>query len=418
MSPYKRPDGTTYYVDLRWRGFPRLKLSTGTTTQARAAAMEHMLAALKRSGRRDLRELLAAGRLTLPDVFDAYEQRGDELEQLKARTESPALGGLVDEWLAWARSPAGVSSRTHRRMTARTVQRYAVSWQGFFVVLARGREAQVSDLTRGFIADYRASRQRATGGKKRIVHPDDPLSGATLNRDLAALGAFLRWLREVKGLAAPPLKFDRERESQGRIRWLSAEELTAFERACPAEWWPLFAMLFYTGMRIGEAQGLRGGDVLLSARRVTIHEGEHRVKTRAAVRDVPIPGVLERALAPHLARLAPGPDDPLFPGELLRYDAARRIWRATCAAAEIRGARIHDARHTFAVHAMQAGVPIVRLQKLLGHATPLMTLRYAQHAPQAYLDADAAAIAGHMAGVEDQEAEARAAAARRQMRPA
>ena len=67
---------------------------------------------------------------------------------------------------------------------------------------------------------------------------------------------------------------------------------------------------------------------------------------------------------------------------------------------------------------MQAGVPIVRLQKLLGHATPLMTLRYAQHAPQAYLDADAAAIAGHMAGVEDQEAEARAAAARRQMRPA
>jgi integrase len=44
------------------------------------------------------------------------------------------------------------------------------------------------------------------------------------------------------------------------------------------------------------------------------------------------------------------------------------------------------------VHAAQAGVPIVRLQKLLGHATPVMTMRYMKHAPEAYLDQDAAAI--------------------------
>jgi integrase len=291
-----------------------------------------------------------------------------------------------------------------------------VSWQGFYAVLPRGREARLSDLTRGFVADYRTSRQRATGGKKRVAHPDQPLSGATMNRDLAALGAFLRWLREVKGLPVPALKFERERESQGRIRWLSGEELAAFEQACPADWWPLFATLFYTGMRIGEAQGLRGGDVLVSARRIAIHEEGRRVKTAAAVRDVPIPGALERALAAHVARRSPGPDDLVFSGGLGRYDRARDIWRAVCRAAEIHGATIHDARHTFAVHAIQAGVPIVRLQKLLGHATALMTLRYAQHAPQAYLDADAAAIAGHMGKVVDQEAEARAAAARAGMR--
>ncbi len=45
-----------------------------------------------------------------------------------------------------------------------------------------------------------------------------------------------------------------------------------------------------------------------------------------------------------------------------------------------------------AIHAAQAGIPIVRLQKLLGHADPTMTMRYMKHAPEAYLDQDASAI--------------------------
>ena len=65
-----------------------------------------------------------------------------------------------------------------------------------------------------------------------------------------------------------------------------------------------------------------------------------------------------------------------------------------------------------------AGVPIVRLQKLLGHATAAMTLRYMKHAPEAYLDEDAAAIAAHMTGQGNREGMARAEAARRELKPA
>lgn len=416
MSPYRRPDGATYYVDLRWRGFPRLKLATGTTTKARAEAMEHMLAALKRSGRRDLLGLLAARRVTLADLFDAYEKRGTELEQLQARAESPTLGGLVERWLAWLRSAAGVSARTRRRYAERTVQQYAVSWEGFFSVLAKGREARLSDLTRGFVLDYRQSRTRATGGKKRVTHPDRPLSGATINRDLAALGAFLTWVRDVEGLRADRPALPRERESTGRERWLSGDELAAFERACPAEWWPFFAALFFTGARLGEVQGLRGADVILHAKRLTIQEADRRLKTRESVRDLPISEPLERALAGHLARVGPGPSDLVFPGAYQSYAAVRRAWDATCTTAAIAGARPHDARHTFAVHAAQSGVPIVRLQKLLGHATAAMTMRYMSHAPEAYLSEDGAKIAAHMAGATDTEAAARVAAARAGMK--
>lgn len=178
------------------------------------------------------------------------------------------------------------------------------------------------------------------------------------------------------------------------------------------------AVLLYTGARFGEAQGLRGGDVLLSAKRLVIHEGSRRVKAPDSVRDLPIPPALERALAPHLARVGAGPDDMVFPGLVQHYHAVRRCWTAACKAAAIAGATLHDCRHTFGVHAAQAGIPLVRLQALMGHADPTMTLRYMQHAPEAYLDEDAAKIADHMEARVDPEQAARAEAARRELKPA
>jgi integrase len=96
----------------------------------------------------------------------------------------------------------------------------------------------------------------------------------------------------------------------------------------------------------------------------------------------------------------------------------RRAWDRTCKASGISGATPHDARHTFAVHAAMAGVPIARLQKLLGHATATMTLRYMKHAPESYLDEDAAAIAAHMTGGTNKETAATVEAARRELKPA
>ena len=418
MSPFRREGHSVYYLDLRWRGYPRLKLSTDTTNKRRAEDMERTLYALRRVGRRDLLELLAQRRLRLPELHDIYTRDPAALEQLKARAASPGLGELVDRWLTYLRSPAGVSPRTKRRYTTASVNRYAYSWAGFFEVLPRGRGATLADLTQGFISEYRRTRVRAVGGRRRLARPNVPISGATLNRDLAALGAFLTWARDVEHLAVDRPKLQREHESRGRERWLSSEELARLEVACTADWWPLFATLFYTGARLGEVQGLRGADILLHARRILIHEAERRVKTREAVRDLPIAPALERALAGHLARLAPGPGDLVFPGAYQDYGHVRRAWRAACTAGKVAGATPHDARHTFAVHAAQAGIPIVRLQKLLGHATPIMTMRYMKHAPEAYLDQDAAAIASHLTGASDPEAATRVDAARREIKPA
>ena len=59
------------------------------------------------------------------------------------------------------------------------------------------------------------------------------------------------------------------------------------------------------------------------------------------------------------------------------------------------------------MHAAQAGVPIPRIQKLLGHATVAMAMRYMKHAPEAYFVEDAARVAGSLTGARDREEEAR-----------
>lgn len=418
MKPFKRPGGDSYYIDVRWRGYPRLQLSCSTESKTRAQAIIRTLQGLKDAGRRDILGLLASRRITLAEVHDTYVRNPAELEHLRARAESPHLGDLVDEWVEWMRSPAGLSPRTKRPYTEKTVDRYAASWEGIFEALPKGRESRVGDITRGFVLDYRRARVRAVGGRKRIQRPERPVSAATLNRDMAAIGAFFTWLEDVKGVRVNRPRLPREREPSGRERWLSADELRAFERECPAEWWPFFAVLFFAGPRISEVQGLRGEDVLVHAKRIVIHEGSRRLKSREAARHLPIPHPLERALAGHLARISPGPADLVFPGSFQKYAAVRRAWDSTCRAAGVEGATPHDARHTFAVHAAMAGVPIPRLQKLLGHATAVMALRYARHSPEAYLDADAEAIAGHMVARKDKEREARAKAARERIRTA
>ncbi len=53
------------------------------------------------------------------------------------------------------------------------------------------------------------------------------------------------------------------------------------------------------------------------------------------------------------------------------------LWRKVRRVAGITDVRLHDLRHTFASHAVMAGVPLPVLSRLLGHAQMRMTLRYA-----------------------------------------
>ena len=422
MSIYRRSSGGSYYVEVEWRGFPRIRLSTNSANKARAQAMERTLRQLKEANRRDLLGLLSAGRLRLADVHDDM-LRGDArglqrlAERVAALDSGPALGVLVDAWLAWLANP-GALSRSHRPFAERTIARYRQSWARIFAVLPEGRDARLEALTRGFLLDYRGGRLTAGAAP------------ATVNRDFSAVGGFWTWCETERGLSITRAALPKEREPAGRERWLSADELAALSRALPPEWWPFFGLLAYSGLRLGEAQGLRWSDVRLADQRLRVSDRTRRLKTTGSNREVPIPPALAPLLAAHRVRMPGGPADLVFPDAFQDYGRVRSTFRRAALAAGLHdGGRnaserpqpnvtIHDLRHTYGVHAAQSGVPIPRLQKLLGHASPIMTLRYMQHAPESYLAEDGAKIGASLEGVVSRERDVTASLARGALRPA
>jgi integrase len=267
-----------------------------------------------------------------------------------------------------------------------------MSFATIFDTAPEGRSIKLQGLTRGFFLDLRAARIQAGA------------SGVTVNRDLVAVSAFLRWCEEVKGLTVPHVTLPREKENAGRDRWLSADELTQLYVELPVEWVPLFQLLASTGLRVAEALGLTWQDVRFADRTLRVR-GQGVETTKGHRRVVPMGQALARTLAKHREAVLAGANDPVFPRphsaqaavRLLARVAKRLRWPHTV---------VHDLRRTFAVHALGSGIPLARVQRWLGHRTPAMTLRYAQHAPEPHADDDAARVEASMVGLANREAEA------------
>lgn len=386
----------TWWINIQWKGFDRIHLSTRTHKKGVAQALLATLRQLKAAGRRDLLGLIASKRLDLLDVHASLLRDPQAIMHLRAEEPSPCLGALVQDWLNWLQSPGGIGPRTQRRYGAQTIRRYEVSWSSLFKVLPRSRETLLSELTSGALAEYR--KLRVTNG----------CSGQTVNRDLCAVQSMLRWAREDQGFVFVAPTFRKVKESQGRERWLTAPEIHALQLATPEPWWPLFASLLYTGMRISEAQGLRWADVQFDDGKISIHTRHRDLKSSASDRDVPIPAPLASLLAAHAARIPSEASHPVFPGSLGRYPAARLAWKGILLKSGIVDCRIHDLRHTFGVHAARSGVPLARLQNLMGHAHPHMTMRYMRHGPNSDFAKDASLVAGSMAPPSNSKTETQA----------
>ena len=66
---------------------------------------------------------------------------------------------------------------------------------------------------------------------------------------------------------------------------------------------------------------------------------------------------------------------PRHPDKSLSH--ALCLWHRARKEAGLDDVRLHDLRHTFASQAVARGVPLPTVARMLGHADPVMTLRYA-----------------------------------------
>lgn len=152
------------------------------------------------------------------------------------------------------------------------------------------------------------------------------------------------------------------------------------------EWSTLVLFLAYTGLRWGEATGLRVRHVDALKRRVQVSENAVALgsiihigtpKTHEA-RSVPFPRFLAEPIAKQCE--GKGRDDLVFGDGLIHVtrpktsDGTTSWFRRALAAAELGHTTIHDLRHTAASLAISSGANVKAVQRMLGHASAAMTL--------------------------------------------
>lgn len=178
--------------------------------------------------------------------------------------------------------------------------------------------------------------------------------------------------------------------TQQALHFWTVEQFKAFDNAAQGDepYRTLFLLLFWSGLRVGEAFALTIQDIDLQAGSVSVSKTYHRYdgqdrlttpKTAHSVRTVSIPPQLCQVLRDLIQTIPnPTPDTRLFESLPFSYSLTRHFHRIT-EKAGLPPIKIHDLRHSHASMLIQKNVPPIVIRDRLGHKSIQTTLDIYSH---------------------------------------
>src|SRR4051794_32355322 len=197
-------------------------------------------------------------------------------------------------------------------------------------------------------------------------------SPATINRRLASLRTFFQWARaeglckeiptdSVKGIQSSP-RAPKSLSKKDVDRLIREVEQGGNKRDLA-----VLQVLRHTGIRVGELTALRLADVKLGERKgqLVVRAGKG-----SKYRVVPLNGDARKALGDYLAVRPKSTVDRLFLGRRSDGLSPRAVEKAVLKYAQqarLEEVSPHTLRHTFGKSALDAGVDLVTVSRLMGH---------------------------------------------------
>lgn len=220
---------------------------------------------------------------------------------------------------------------------------------------------------------------------------DKKLEPESLERIVSTLKALFSHARRMDCITTRPtdgvkLPKVREKEKQS-LTWAQVETIAA---ALPEPIATLILFLSWTGLRIGEACGLRWKHLNLETMTVHVREnfvmGKYQdLKTRKSRRDVPIPADLATRMLTlarsGMANNASGGSLPVFANStgsvpLDSHNVANRILKPAVKTLGLPWVSFHTFRHSNSSLAEQAGMTVSQRMMVLGHTDARTTRKY------------------------------------------
>jgi integrase/recombinase XerD len=291
-----------------------------------------------------------------------------------------------------------------RGLSRNTLEAYRSDLQQFGQFLERGGISPL-EITPVQLAAFVS--ELADGG-----HRGSAVAPATLQRKVACLRSFYRYLRRERMIEHDPAAELRGPRSRARLPQVLSRDEVARLLAQPAGTSPtavrdraLLETMYACGLRASEAIGLKLSDLDLEA-------GILRARGKGSKeRIVPIGGKAIESLGLYLARARPrlvglGDESRVFVnlrgGPLSRQGLYKIVQRHAASAGLAHRMSPHTLRHSFATHLLAGGCDLRSLQEMLGHADIATTQIYTHLSPdrlrEVYFDAHPRAQMSRSAG--------------------
>ena len=228
----------------------------------------------------------------------------------------------------------------------------------------------------------RSQEKAISGGEKQKPKDETKLkltSKGTVNRELAVLSHIFNKAVEWGWMPARPAKIRRHQEDQGRITYLTIDQIKTLIECAKADQnaqvYPFIVIGLETSMRKSEILSIRREHVDVEKLLIFIP------KAKAGMREQPITKHLAKFLEGYLAALPKG-TPWLFPsiGAKAGHTVdVRKAYRRTVEAAGLNPDEVvrHTLRHTAITHLVQSGVDLPTVKRISGHKTLIMVERYA-----------------------------------------
>jgi excisionase family DNA binding protein len=240
----------------------------------------------------------------------------------------------------------------------------------------RGHENSLRHINR-FFRGKRLSEIVPEQVARYIAERKAKVSVASINRELSCLKCVLNRAVEWGRLESNPIvRMKKFKEPEPKDRILSGEEIRRLLAACAPHLRPIVLTALCTGLRRSEILTLPWRQVDLGKKTVRVERtksGKDRI--------VFINSLLLREL--QSLRTASGQAEYVFLGPNRKaMKDVKTAFKAACRRAGIRSLRFHDLRHNAASKMVEAGIDLVTVSKILGHASIQTTMRYAHPTPE------------------------------------
>ena len=204
------------------------------------------------------------------------------------------------------------------------------------------------------------------------------VTGKRKNNILSAARSFMLWAIRRNLWAGPLLAVPRFKSRGAKIKALSPEESRLMMAYGPPPYKDYFQFGILTGLRTGEALGLKFEDFYLKERIISVRRALVRgqvvtTKTISGDRDIPLSRPVWEIYQRRISSNESG--SPWFfysrkPGAVISRKALARAWAATLRAFDLEPRPLYATRHTFASLAIAAGEDPLWVAKVMGHSRP------------------------------------------------